>query len=398
MKQDTGKKRPAKKRPATLNARYVETLNQPGRYGDGHGGHGLSLLVKPMANGRISKSWAQRVRIGGRATNIGLGSYPLVTLARARKLALENRRALLDGKDPRAGGVPTFEAATDAVIQMHAENWRDGGKTEKRWRAILSAYAFPRIGRKPVSDISTADVLGVLSPIWNTKRETARKARQYIGTVMRWAVAKGHREDNPAGEAIGAALPKSGGKREHHRALPYAAVGGALRAVEATSALPSTKGAFRFLVLTAARSGEVRGMRWHEIDFEAATWTVPGERAKTGREHRVPLSPAALAVLREARERTGGGADALVFPSVRGKALSDVAISKLLLENKVGAVPHGFRSSFRDWAAECTDVPREIAEHALAHVEGSASELAYRRTDYFEKRRELMNQWADYIA
>ena len=387
------------KRPATLNARFVETVNRPGRYGDGHGGHGLSLLVKPMANGRLSKSWAQRVRIDGRATNIGLGSYPVVTLARARRFALENRRDILDGIDPRAGDVPTFAAAVDKVIAMHAENWKDGGKTEAQWRATLATYAFPRIGRKSVADITTADVLAVLVPVWNKKPETARKVRQRIGTVMKWAIAKGHRGDNPAGEAIGAALPKIGDKRKHFRALPYADVSDALSRVRESGAWWATKAAFELLVLTAARSGEVRGATVDEIDLNAAVWTVPGERTKTGRAHRVPLSPRALDVLAKAaghRDDSGGGG--LVFPSPRGLQLSDMTLSKLLKELHIDAVPHGFRSSFRDWAAERTNIPREICEHALAHVVGDAAELAYRRTDYFEKRRDLMDRWAAYLT
>ena len=381
------------KRPATLNARFVETVNRPGRYGDGHGGLGLSLLVKPMSNGRPSKSWAQRVRIDGRATNIGLGSYPVVTLARARNLALDTRRAILDGIDPRAGGVPTFAGAVDKVIRIHAENWRDGGKTEARWRATLAAYAFPRIGRKSVADITTADVLAVLVPIWNGKPETARKVRQRISTVMKWAIAKGHRGDNPAGEAVGAAMPKNGAKRDHFRALPHDRVSDALRRVRESGAWWATKGAFEFLVLTAARSGEVRGMRWSEL--EGDVWTVPGLRTKTGRDHRVPVSGRALEVLVEARERTGG--EGLVFPARRGGIMSDMTISKLVKQRGIEAVPHGFRSSFRDWAAERTNIPREIAEHALAHVVGDAAELAYRRTDYFDKRRALMTAWSRYL-
>ena len=384
------------KRPATLNARFVETVNRPGRYGDGHGGHGLSLLVKPMSNGRLSKSWAQRVRIDGRATNIGLGSYPVVTLARARKLALDTRRAILDGIDPREGAVPTFKAAVDKVIRIHAENWKDGGKTEARWRATLATYAFPRIGHKSVADITTADVLAVLVPIWNDKPETARKVRQRISTVLKWAIAKGHRGDNPAGEAIGAALPKNGAKREHFRALPHDRVSDALRHVRESGAWWATKAAFEILVLTAARSGEVRGAQWSEIDMEAATWTVPRERTKTGRDHRVPLSGRALEVLREARDRTGG--EGLVFPARRGGIMSDMTISKLVKQRGIEAVPHGFRSSFRDWAAERTNISREIAEHALAHVVGDAAELAYRRTDYFDKRRDLMDRWAAYLS
>ena len=383
------------KAPAPLTARFVETVIEPGRYGDGRGGHGLILNVHRMGDGRISRSWIQRVMIADKPTHLGLGSFPVVTLAAARKVALRNKRMVFEGKDPRTGGVPTFAQAIDAVLDIQRGAWRDGGKSERQWRASLDTYAVPVLGRMTVDRFTSADVLAVVGPIWNTKRETARRVRQRIGAICKWAIAEGHRTDNPAGDALGAALPKNGATKTHHRALPYAAVSGALRVVAGSGAWWTTKSAFRFLVLTAARSGEVRGMRWAEVDFEAATWTVPGERMKTSREHRVPLSPAALDLLREAAEHRDGD---LVFPSMRGKELSDTTISKLLLENNVGAVPHGFRSSFRDWCAERSNAPREVAEHALAHVEGSASELAYRRTDYFEHRRALMESWARYVT
>ena len=383
------------KRPSTLSARFVETVSEPGRYGDGHGGHGLSLLVKPMANGRISKSWAQRIRIAGRPTNMGLGSYPVVTLARARKMALAHRRAALEGRDPRTGALPTFAALAEAVIAGHAETWKDGGKSAKQWRRSLEAYAYPRIGLMPVDKITGADVLAVLLPIWNAKRETARRVRQRIGQVMKRAIAEGYRESNPM-DAIGAALPKNGNHKAHHKALPYAAVAGALAAVRASGAYRATVLAFEFLVLTAGRSGEVRGARWEEIDLDASTWTVPAARMKAARDHRVPLSGRALAVLEEARELSDGSG--LVFPSVRGKAISDTTMSKLLLENRIGAVPHGFRSSFRQWAAERTNIPREVAEEALAHVNPNRVEAAYQRSDLFERRRDLMDAWARYLS
>ena len=374
-----------------LSAAFVRTVKEPGKYGDMHG------LILRIAPGR-SRQWVWRGTVHGRRRDLGLGAVDYVTLAEARALAFQYRKMARQGLDPaatRARAVPTFAELAEVVIGEHEAAWRNGGKSAAQWRASLRDYALPVLGKMPVDKITTPDVLSVVGPLWATKHETARRVRQRVCKVLDRALADGHRETNPCA-ALGAALPKVGNGRKHHKALPYADVAGALAAVEATAALPATKGAFRLMVLTAARSGEVRGMRWGEVDMGSATWTVPAERAKTGRAHRVPLSGAALAVLREARERTGG--DGLVFASVRGKALTDVAVSKLLLENKIGAVPHGFRSSFRDWAAECTNFPREVAEHALAHVEGSASELAYRRTDYFERRRELMNQWAAYVT
>ena len=210
---------------------------------------------------------------------------------------------------------------------------------------------------------------------------------------MKWSIAQGFRPDNPAGEAIIAVLPKNSQPVQHQRALPFGEVGAAVEKIRASNARPATKLCFEFLTLCACRSGEARLADWSEV--RADTWIIPPSRMKAQREHRIPLSRHALAILEEARSLSDG--TGLVFPSPRGKALTDSTMSKLVRENGIDCVPHGMRSSFRDWAAECSDAPREIAEMCLAHVEGSAAELAYRRTDYFERRRELMQQWADYL-
>ena len=382
-----------------LSGTFVRTITKPGRYGDGgRGSLGLALLVKPRTTDRVPKSWVQRVWINGRSTNMGLGPYPLVTLAQARDLAIENARALRAGIDPQAdrkrrAAIPTFTEAAERVIALYAESWKSGSRTARIWRSRLADYAYPTIGRIRVNELTTAHVLDVLAPMWATRRETARKVRQYLNAVMAWAVAHGYRQDNPAAaDVISAAMPRAGNTTQHHRALAYADVPAALSTLRASDAYESTKDALEFLVLTATRSGEVRGAAWTEVDLDAATWTIPGPRMKTGREHRVPLSRAALEVLGRAREYTD--TSGLVFPSVRGRTLSDNTLSKLLRENEVPCVPHGFRSTFRVWAAECSSAPREIAEMALAHIEGSAAELAYRRTDYFEARRSLMEEWA----
>ena len=385
-------------RPYRLSARFVATVEQPGRYGDGRGSGGLSLLVKQTARGHLAKSWAQRINLDGRQRNLGLGSWPHVSLAEAREkcalnLAARRRGELVTG---RKRTVPTFEEAVEKVIAVHRAGWKDSSRSEEDWRATLRDYATPKLGGRPVNRITTADVMGILLPIWNEKRVTARRVRQRIGAVMRWAVAQGYREDNPAGEAIGAALPKNGVRPQHLPALPYAEVAGAMRLVRASGVYPGTVLAFEFLVVTACRSGEVRGAQWKEIDLEAREWRIPPERMKTGREHRVPLSTAALAVLREAEALADGSG--AVFPSVRGGLLSKLAIAKLVRDLGIGAVPHGFRSSFRDWAAECSDAPREVCELALAHVNTNAIEAAYRRSDLFERRRALMEQWAAFLA
>ena len=238
------------------------------------------------------------------------------------------------------------------MIALHAENWKDSGRTAAIWESSLRRYAFPRLGHRLVSDITVADVMAVLvaDDFWNHKRETAKKIRRRISTIMRLAVAQGYRDDNPAGEALGAGLPKSTKPVNHHRALPHAAVAGALKTVRGSGAGIATKLAIEFLTLTATRSSEVRLGIWSEVDFEEAVWRVPAERAKTKRTHEVPLSGRTVAILAEAREITDGSG--LIFPSPRGKALSDNTISKLFRELGIDAVPHGARSSFRSWFAD----------------------------------------------
>ena len=391
----TGWKRgqPKPGRPKTLTAAFVRTVTEPGRYGDRRGGHGLSLLVKPMKTGRTSRSWSQRIIIGGKVSTLGLGSYPKVSLAEARAKALENARAVAQGKDPRGGAIPTFAEAVEIVIKLHEPTWRNGTRTAAIWRQSLQDHANPKLGRRRVDEILVGHVLEAVTPIWHQKPEMARKVRQRVSTVMKWAVAQGYRQDDPAGPAINAALPRRNGKTSHYRALDYREVATALATVDASGAWPATKRCIKFLVLTAARSGEVRGARWDEIDLEAREWRVPAARMKTNIQHRVPLSDAAMRVLEEAHaEQDGSG---FVFPSQRGRPLSDATLSKLIRELGINAVPHGFRSSFRDWAAEAGQ-PRDVAEAALAHVVGGV-EAAYFRSDLFQRRVELMQKWADYL-
>ena len=370
----------------------VRALTVPGRYGDGGT---LHLVVSH----RGTKSWVQRITIDGRRHDLGLGGWPVVSLAMARDRAFANRRAVADGRDPlaerRKARTPTFEHAVEKVIAIHGGAWKDGGKTASLWRSTLREYAYPLIGGKAVDQVTTADVMSVLVPIWTRKHETARKVRRRIGTVMKWAVAQGHRQDNPAGEAITAALPKRLTHVRHMPALPHAEVPAAIVAVFRSRAWIGTKLAFEFLVLTAARSGEVRLARRDEMDLPRAVWTVPAQRMKAQREHRVPLSRRAVEVLRHAMSL--GNPGGLVFPSARRQPLSDMTLSKLLKEQGVAAVPHGFRSSFRDWASERTNHPREVIEAALAHVVRNQTEAAYARSDLFEKRRNLMEEWAVYV-
>ena len=305
-------------RPRRLSAAFVQTISTPGRYGDGRGGFGLSLLVKPSMTGRVSRSWAQRLRIDGRPANIGLGSFPIVTLARARALALSNARIAGEGGDPRRRpqDTPTFAEAMEQAIEVLRPGWRNA-RTESILRRTMSEYALPHIGKRPVDGISPADVLSFLAPVAVAKPSVAKKVKMGLSQTFKWAIAQGLMSGNPADQNISAALPKLS-TREHHRALPYSRVGEALRIVASSSAWLGTKLAFEFLVLTAARSGEVRGATWDEVNLEAATWTIPATRMKSGREHRIPLSVPALDVLREARPLSGG--QGLVFPFAQRQA------------------------------------------------------------------------------
>ena len=263
----------------------------------------------------------------------------LVTLSEAREAALANRKVARAGGDPiaaRGRGIPTVEEASAKVIEIHRPNWKNA-KHAAQWTATLRDYVFPRIGRKRVDLVTAADVMAVLLPIWNDKHETARRVRQRIGAVMKWAVAQGYRQDNPAGEAIGAALPKDGGIQRHQRALPHGEVASAIQAVQQSDATASVKLAFEFLVHTACRSGEVRLARWDEMNLEDGEWTIPAERMKSKRDHRVPLSTRAQEILEEARDHTV--LSDLVFPSPSGRALSDSTLSKLLRDLGVQAVP-----------------------------------------------------------
>ena len=368
-----------------LSASFVRHVKRPGRYGDGgRGSHGLYLRVWRRPNGRIGKAWAQRLRVGGKVTSLGLGPYPVVTLAEARAKALDNRRAAYAGRDPRGGGVPTFEAAAEKVIKLHSRTWKAGSRVAREWEQTLADYAFPVLGRKSVAAVTTGDVLAVLTPIWHTKSATAKKVRQRIGAVMKWAVAQGHRTDNPAGDEIKAALPNVNGHVRHHRALPHDRVAEVLSKTK-----DNTNGlALRFVVLTACRVSEVAAAEWSEIDGDV--WTIPASRMKTRKQHRVPLSSAALQVLAEAKSDSP-----FVFPGRGGKPIARQSIGRALDGTK--ATPHGFRSSFRDWCAE-RGVPREVAERALAHVVGNRVEAAYNRTDLLERRRKVMEAWGRYVS
>lgn len=374
-----------------LTVPMVKALKDPGKYTDLNG---LILRVAPGG----SRQWVWRGTVHGRRVDLGLGPVSLTSLAEARDIAFTYRKLSRAGGDPRSlrlgATAPVFAEAVEQVIEAHRGGWKDGGRSEGNWRRSLERYAYPAIGRMPVDQITSADLVRVLLPIWHDKRETARKVKTRIGVVMRWCIAEGYRTDDPAGSALSAALPRHKTPAQHHASLPHREVAAALATVDGTDAWPATKACFRFIVATACRSGEVRLATWDEMDLDARTWTMPAVRSKTGRDHLVPLSPMAVAALDDTRRHADGGP--LVFPSPRGKELSNSTMSKLLRENGIAAVPHGFRSSFRSWCAE-QGVSREIAEAALAHSAG-AVERAYQRSDLLEARRQVMNDWSAYLT
>ena len=378
-----------------LSATRVRALKEPGRHSDGGG-----LYLYVGKTGR--KSWVQRITVASRRRDIGLGSFPSVSLAQARKKALENRAMIAEGRDPVAekqkAKIPTFNEAAIVVHEANKPRWRNAHHISS-WIKTLERHAMPKLGNTPINRIDRRGVLQVLTPIWTTKPETARRVRQRMRTVFRWAMAHGFLESNPAGEAIDGALPRMPKVKAHLRSLPYQEVGKALQIVDASEASLPSKLCFRFLVLTATRSGEARGATWDEIDLKNLVWRIPGGRMKSGVEHRVPLSIQASYALAEAYALLDESG--LVFPSLNRKnaPLSDMTLMKVL--RSVGladrATVHGFRSSFKNWTLEQTDTPWAVSEAALAHTLGNSTEQAYARSDLFERRRSLMQQWADYL-
>jgi integrase len=389
-----------------LTARTVATLREPGLFRDGQG---LALRV----NAGDGKSWVFLYREkNGRQVELGIGSARDLTLAEAREKAAELRKLRLAGIDPlerrkdekakaridAARGM-SFEQCAGAYIEAHKAGWRNA-KHADQWQATLAAYAFPIFGKLPVAAVDTTLVMKALEPIWREKPETATRVRGRIESILDWAAVRGFRQgDNPARWRghLDHLLPARSkvAKVEHHAALPFAEMAAFMIDLRSREGVGAR--ALEFVILTAARSGEVRGATWGEIDIDARVWTVPGERMKAGREHRVPLSDPALAIL-AAMRLPGAVPDALIFPGAKaGSPLSDMSLTAVLRRMSRGDfTAHGFRSTFRDWAAEETSFPREVAEAALAHTIKDRVEAAYRRGDALEKRRALMTAWAVY--
>jgi integrase len=390
-----------------LTSLKVDKAKTPGLHGDGGG-----LYLRVTEDG--TKSWVYRFMLNGRPRWMGLGPLALFGLQEARGKALDARRLRYEGLDPidarraarmreRLGAAKalSFAQCSEAYIKAHRAGWRNL-KHAGQWEATLASYAKPIIGALPVQAIDTGLVLKVLEPIWTDKPETASRVRQRIERVLDWARVRGYRTgENPARWKghLDQLLPTRAKVRRvvHHAALPYAELPAFLHELHEQEGIAAR--ALEYLILTAARTGEVIGARWSEINSNDKTWTIPGERMKAGKEHRVPLSPRALAILEE-MHKLGHADDGFVFPGSKpGKPLSNMAF--LMLMRRMGRddlTAHGFRSSFRDWVAERTNFPAEVAEMALAHTVSDKTVAAYNRSDLFERRRRLMQQWATYCT
>ena len=370
-----------------LSAAMVRTA-EPGSYVDGNG-----LMLRVKARG--TRQWVQRLTIHGRRVDLGLGSAELVSLADARRVAADNRAIARTGGDPRRVRVPTFATAEEACFAEKLETWRTTSPA-RNWRVAVEKYVLPKLGGMPVDKIGTAAVYEVLRPMALAgKHAMVKTTGAAITAVLDWARINEYRSEGSPVEMVRRSLPKRAAGPKHHDALHFSEVGAALVKIDATNCAPSTKRAIRFTALTAARQIEVRRATWEQFDTETAVWMKPAETMKTGKAHRVPLSNQALGVLRDARaDRRGGG---LVFPGSRpGAMLGDKVMTQALRQAGIAASGHGFRSSFKDWARH-HDVDELLSEFALAHVEGSATVAAYARDDLLEKRRPVMQQWADSV-
>ncbi len=378
------------------------TKAKPGKHEDGDG---LRLVVSPTGR----KKWVLRLTSAGKRREMGLGSFPVVSLADARTKALEARRIVAEGLDPietrkvEPAHIPTFDRAAALYIEAHAPGWKCA-KHAAQWTATLATYAAPIIGTKQVDGIGTDDVLEVLKPIWTVKTETAKRVQGRIENILDWATAKQYRTgENPArwrGHLDKLLTkPSNLAKPEHHPAMPYTDVPKFIAELGLKEGVSAQ--ALRFLILTATRTNEAIGATWNEIDLEGRIWTIPGDRMKAKQVHRVPLSDAAK-VLLEALPRVAG--NPYVFPGAKdGRPISNMALLQLMRGMKYGVggdrgayVPHGFRSSFRDWAGEVSSFPRDVCEMALAHVRGDKAEAAYARGDLLAKRRRMMEEWASW--
>lgn len=392
------------KRAKELSALQVKNLNQVGHHAVG-GVEGLNLYIQNEA----ARSWVLRISVKGKRHHLGLGSYPGTSLASARESARAIRAMVLNGHDPitqrreakQLRSTPetcsnTFKQEAEAFISSRQVEWKNE-KHQQQWRNTLETYAYPFIGSLDVKEVTTNNILDILTPIWQSKTETAGRLRQRIEAVLDGCKAKGLRGgDNPARWKghLDKLLPSPSKlkKTQHHRAMAIDEMPEFFKQLRTQGG--SAAGALVLLIYTATRSGEVRGARWNEFDLDSGLWTIPAERMKAGQAHVVPLSSQCIAHLKAVASRHPSS---LVIPNAEGKQLSDAAMLQVLKRMQVDAVPHGFRSTFRDWVGDRTDYSRELAEHALAHRNKDKVEAAYRRGTATEKRREMMQAWADFI-
>ncbi|MGV3555274.1 MAG: tyrosine-type recombinase/integrase [Croceibacterium sp.] len=377
-----------------LSALQIRNLTEPGRYVDGDG---LALVLTGPQKGY----WVLRISIKGRRRDVGLGSITLVTLREAREAAFEMRRDVQRGIDPieerkkQEIVILSFKEAAKKVHEEQKTGWKNG-KHQDQWITTLEKYAYPTLGNRLVNDIEVPLIRECLLSIWLEKPETARRVKQRIGMVLDWAYVNGMRPTEAPMRSLGRALPRQPRRDEHFAAMPYEDIPAFFDHLHKRTSVPRL--ALEFLILCASRSGEVRGAKLTEVDFKAKLWTVPAERMKVGKEHVVPLSDAALDVLERVRpfyaECSG-----LIFPGKNVlRPMSDMTLLKILRYAELPFTVHGFRSSFRDWAAEKSSYPGEVAESALAHTVANKIEAAYRRTNYLDKRRQLMRDWAAYCT
>lgn len=388
---------------AKLTFKGIEAIKEPGRYADGQG---LYLLVSKTG----AKSWVLRVQKDGKRRDIGLGGYPKIGLADARSAAAEKRTSVAKGSDPvaekraqkanrkRQDEMPTFERAATLRHDEIKTSFRND-KHRAQWLATLKTYAVPTMGTLKINEIASSDVRDALLPIWLEKPETARRVRQRIEDVLVWAVAAGHRTDVPMLNAKALRLPKQNRKVKHFAAMPWKDVPAFVARLNAgVDGSEQTRLALELLILTVARSGEIRGMSWGEVDLDAALWSIPASRMKAGRDHLVPLTKRAVEILRN-RLACRVAASDLVFPGrdLR-KPASDMTLQMAMRRMGLDYDPHGFRSSFRDWVADATNFPGDLAEAALAHIKGSATERAYARSTMLEKRRQMMDAWGAFVG
>jgi integrase len=381
-----------------LGALAVKNLLNEGLHAVG-GVSGLYLAV----NSNGARSWILRTKVGSKRSDIGLGSYPSISLAMAQAKATETKESIKKGIDPIAERKRqkvlvewSFERCAVEFISLHRNGWKNE-KHAQQWENTLKTYAFPLIGNKHVSAISVGDVLSVIEPNWLSKNETMNRVRNRIELILGWAAVRGYREkENPASWRgnLSGTLPKPSrvNKREAHKALPFAEMNSFMKKLRQSDGMSAK--CLQWLILTATRSNEARGALWSEIDMENKSWVIPPERMKGGREHRIPLSQSALKLIQELPRFEGND---LVFQGRGDKPLSDMAMTLVMRRLKADAVPHGFRSTFVDWAAESTSYPPELREMALAHALGGKTQASYQRGDLFERRRSLMNDWAKFI-